>query len=135
MKKEFKVVFKPDNKTVKVEQGTTVLDAATSSDIYIDSICGGRGKCGKCKVLIDGNVQSDQTDLLTAEEKEGGYFLACLARVVGNLKVTVPKESRVESHQILMKSVTPLPAIDPPVLKVPLSLTPPSLADYVSDLD
>jgi uncharacterized 2Fe-2S/4Fe-4S cluster protein (DUF4445 family) len=35
-----------------------------------------------------------------------------------------------------MKSVTtPLPAIDPPVLKVPLSLTPPSLADYVSDLD
>ncbi len=135
MKKEFKVVFKPDNKTVKVEQGTTVLDAATSSDIYIDSICGGRGKCGKCKVLIDGNVQSDQTDLLTAEEKEGGYFLACVARVVGNLKVTVPKESRVESHQILMKSVTPLPAIDPPVLKVPLSLTPPSLADYVSDLD
>ncbi len=49
--------------------------------------------------------------------------------------MTVPKESRVESHQILMKSVTPLPAIDPPVLKVPLSLTPPSLADYVSDLD
>jgi len=34
-----------------------------------------------------------------------------------------------------LKSVTPLPAIDPPVLKVPLSLTPPSLADYVSDLD
>ena len=49
--------------------------------------------------------------------------------------MTVPKESRVESHQILMKSVTPLPAIAPPVLKVPLSLTPPSLADYVSDLD
>ena len=136
MKKEFKVVFKPDNKTVKVERGTTVLDTATSSDIYIDSICGGRGKCGKCKVLIEGNVQSDETDLLTAEEKAGGYFLACLARVAGNLKVTVPKESRVESHQILMKSVTtPLPAIDPPVLKVPLSLTPPSLADYVSDLD
>jgi uncharacterized 2Fe-2S/4Fe-4S cluster protein (DUF4445 family) len=136
LKKEFKVVFKPDNKTVKVERGTTVLDTATSSDIYIDSICGGRGKCGKCKVLIEGNVQSDETDLLTAEEKAGGYFLACLARVAGNLKVTVPKESRVESHQILMKSVTtPLPAIDPPVLKVPLSLTPPSLADYVSDLD
>jgi len=136
LKKEFKVVFKPDNKTVKVERGTTVLDTATSSDIYIDSICGGRGKCGKCKVLIEGSVQSDETDLLTTEEKAGGYFLACLARVAGNLKVTVPKESRVESHQILMKSVTtPLPAIDPPVLKVPLSLTPPSLADYVSDLD
>ena len=35
-----------------------------------------------------------------------------------------------------MKSeITPLPAIEPPVLKIPLSLTPPSLTDYVSDLD
>ena len=136
MRKELKVVFKPDNRTVKVEPATTVLDAATSSDIYIDSICGGRGKCGKCKVLIEGTVQTVDTDLLTATEKAGGYFLACLARVAGNLKVTVPKESRVESHQILMKSViAPSLTIDPPVLKVPLSLTPPSLADYVSDLD
>jgi uncharacterized 2Fe-2S/4Fe-4S cluster protein (DUF4445 family) len=136
LKKEFKVVFEPDNRTVKVERGTTVLDAATSSDIYIDSICGGRGTCGKCKVHIEGRVQSDETDLLTAQERAGGCFLACLAQVAGNLKVTVPKESRVESHQILMKSVVPpLPAINPPVKKVSLSLSPPSLADYISDLD
>jgi Uncharacterized metal-binding protein len=91
LKKEFKVIFKPDNKTVKVERGTTVLDAATSSDIYIDSICGGRGKCGKCKVLIEGRVECDETDLLTDEENAHGYFLACLARVTGNLKVTIKK--------------------------------------------
>ncbi|MGZ4912596.1 MAG: ASKHA domain-containing protein [Halobacteriota archaeon] len=136
MTKEFKVVFEPDNKTVKVERDTTVLDAATSSDIYIDSICGGRGKCGRCKVLIDGSVKSDETDLLSAAEKARGYYLACLARVAGNLKVTVPKESRVESHQILMRSLTePLSVIDQPVVKVPLSLTPPSLVDYLSDLE
>jgi len=136
LKKEFKVVFEPDDKTVKVERGTTVLDAATSSDIYIDSICGGRGTCGKCKVRIEGRVQTDETELLTAQERADGFFLACLAQVAGNLKVTVPKESRVESHQILMKSVVaPLAAINPPVTKVSLSLTPPSLVDYVSDLD
>jgi len=134
--KEFKVVFKPDNKIVKVERGTTVLDAATSSDIYIDSICGGRGKCGKCKVIIDGSVHADVTDLLSPEETARGYYLACLARVAGNLTVTVPKESRVESHQILMKSeIVPLPAIEPPLMKIPLSLSPPSLTDYMSDLD
>jgi len=134
--KEFKVVFKPDNKIVKVERGTTVLDAATSSDIYIDSICGGRGKCGKCKVIIDGSVHADVTDLLSPEETAQGYYLACLARVAGNLTVTVPKESRVESHQILMKSeIVPLPAIEPPLMKIPLSLSPPSLTDYMSDLD
>jgi len=134
--KEFKVVFKPDNKTVKVERGTTVLDAATSSDIYIDSICGGRGKCGKCKVIIDGSIHADATDLLSPEEAARGYYLACLARVSGNLTVTVPKESRIESHQILVKSeIVPLPAIEPPLTKIPLSITPPSLTDYVSDLD
>ena len=136
MTKEFKVIFKPDNKTIKVERGTTVLDAATSSDIYIDSICGGRGKCGKCKVIIDGNVHADTTDLLSAEEKARGYYLACLARVSGNLTVTVPKESRVESHQILMRSViVPLSVIEPPLMKISLSLSPPSLIDYMSDLD
>ncbi len=134
--KEFKVVFKPDNKTVKVELGTSVLDAATSSDIYIDSICGGRGKCGKCKVIIEGNVNADTTDLLSDEEIARGYYLACLARVAGNLTVTIPKESRVESHQILMKSeIIPLLAIEPPLTKILLSLNPPSLTDYVSDLD
>ncbi len=136
MTKEFKVVFEPDNKTVKIERDTTVLDAATSSDIYIDSICGGRGKCGRCKVVIDGNVKSDETDLLSAAEKARGYYLACLARVAGNLRVTIPKESRIESHQILMRSLTePLSVIDQPVVKVPLSLTPPSLVDYLSDLE
>jgi len=134
--KEFKVVFKPDNKMVKVERGTTVLDAATSSDIYIDSICGGRGKCGKCKVTIDGNVHADTTDLLSAEEKARGCYLACLARVAGNLTVIIPKESRVESHQILMRSeIIPLPVIEPPLIKISLSLSPPSLIDYMSDLD
>ncbi|MGB8312243.1 MAG: ASKHA domain-containing protein [Halobacteriota archaeon] len=136
MTKEFKVVFKPDNKMVKVERGTTVLDAATSSDIYIDSICGGRGKCGKCKVTIDGNVHADTTDLLSAEEKARGCYLACLARVAGNLTVIIPKESRVESHQILMRSeIIPLPVIEPPLIKISLSLSPPSLIDYMSDLD
>lgn len=136
MTKEFKVVFKPDNKTVKVERGTTVLDAATSSDIYIDSICGGRGKCGKCKVIIDGSIHADSTDLLSHEETARGYYLACLARVAGNLTVNIPKESRVESHQILMRSeIVPLPAIEPPLMKIPLSLSPPSLTDYMSDLD
>jgi len=134
--KEFKVVFKPDNKMVKVERGTTVLDAATSSDIYIDSICGGRGKCGKCKVTIDGNVHADTTDLLSAEEKARGCYLACLARVAGNLTVIIPKESRVESHQILMRSeIIPLPVIEPPLIKISLLLSPPSLIDYMSDLD
>ncbi len=121
---------------VKVERGTTVLDAATSSDIYIDSICGGRGKCGKCKVTIDGNVHADTTDLLSAEEKARGCYLACLARVAGNLTVIIPKESRVESHQILMRSeIIPLPVIEPPLIKISLSLSPPSLIDYMSDLD
>jgi len=121
---------------VKVERGTTVLDAATSSDIYIDSICGGRGKCGKCKVTIDGNVHADTTDLLSAEEKARGCYLACLARVAGNLTVIIPKESRVESHQILMRSeIIPLPVIEPPLIKISLLLSPPSLIDYMSDLD
>ena len=35
-------------KIVKVKEGTTVLEAARSAGICIESACGGQGKCGKC---------------------------------------------------------------------------------------
>ena len=33
--------------------GTTVLDAARSLGVDIDSVCGGRGICGRCAVRVD----------------------------------------------------------------------------------
>ena len=44
------VVFTPSGRRGRFAQGTTVLDAARSLGVDIDSVCGGRGICGRCQV-------------------------------------------------------------------------------------
>jgi len=47
-----KVTFLPDKKNIKIHKGTTVLEALKSVGININTPCGGKGTCGKCKVLV-----------------------------------------------------------------------------------
>lgn len=42
------------NRKITVPTGTILLDALKQSGIYPDAPCGGNGKCGKCKVIVDG---------------------------------------------------------------------------------
>ena len=44
------VIFTPSGRRGRFELGTTVLDAARSLGVDIDSVCGGRGICGRCQV-------------------------------------------------------------------------------------
>ena len=44
------VIFTPSGRRGRVPAGTTVLDAARSLGVDIDSVCGGRGICGRCAV-------------------------------------------------------------------------------------
>ena len=47
-----KVTFLPQGKTVEIEAGKTILEAAAKAGVDIDGNCGGKGTCGKCKVKI-----------------------------------------------------------------------------------
>ncbi|HEY3163045.1 MAG TPA: 2Fe-2S iron-sulfur cluster-binding protein, partial [Candidatus Limnocylindrales bacterium] len=50
------VIFTPSGRRGRFEPGTTVLDAARRLGVDIDSVCGGRGLCGRCQVLLaEGN--------------------------------------------------------------------------------
>jgi ferredoxin len=50
------VTFLPNNITISVEKGTTILEAMIRAGLHPDAPCGGRGTCGKCKAKIDGNT-------------------------------------------------------------------------------
>ena len=45
------VIFTPSGRRGRFPTGTTVLDAARSLGVDIDSVCGGRGICGRCQVI------------------------------------------------------------------------------------
>lgn len=102
-KKKVRVTFQPSGKRVKVDKDTTLLEAGTQAGVYISSICGGDGICGKCRLIIKkGNIKANPTTLLSREEIRKGYVLACQTTAEGDLEVEVPAESRAEKEKILV---------------------------------
>lgn len=100
------VKFMPENRTIEVNQGTSLLKAAAKAGIYIKSGCGGKGTCGACKiVVISGEFEVTGTGNLTPEQISHGVRLSCATFVQGDMVVEVPPESRLQEHQVLMGDV------------------------------
>ena len=114
------LILMPSGRRGKVKHGTLVLDAARQLGVEIESICGGRQTCEKCRVLVEeghfdkhGIISSE--DHLSARteveiellEKLGTpeQRLSCNARVLGDLLITVPEGSRAKK-QIIRKSAS-----------------------------
>lgn len=136
MSKTVTVRFHPDEKEIVVMKGTNIMEAAISAGVYIDSICGGRGRCGKCKVIIEkGEPRKDQHELLKKSDIDKGYAIACLTYVENDTEVLVPEESRLGLHQILKSSeIESVSELNPLVRKQYLEMDPPTLEDNISDL-
>lgn len=99
----YQITFLPDNKKITVEKGITLLDAAQQAGIYISSVCGGEGVCGKCRVILKkGRVESESTGPLHDDEIAKGAVLACQAKVVEDVEVEIPQESRIEEIEVLL---------------------------------
>lgn len=103
---KFQVKFMPENQVIEVEQGTSLLNAASQAGIFIKSSCGGKGSCGACKVtVLSGDVEVSGTGNLTPEQLALGVRLGCQTFVQGDLAVEVPPESRLQEHQVLLEDV------------------------------
>jgi len=130
------VVFTPDGKSLAVRAGTIILEASREAGIELDAVCGGVGKCGRCKVKPDGGFQTVASSLLTEAEVRGHVVLACQTVVTGDLTVEVLPRSRIGKHQILTKSLEDLPGpLSPWVRKEFYTLPPPTLGDNLADLE
>lgn len=102
MREECSVKFLPYGIEVRVPKGETILSAAQKAGIYISSVCGGEGVCGKCRVVLrSGEVNTKPTALLDRGEIQANYVLACQSEIRTDLLVEVPPESRPEEAQIV----------------------------------
>src|SRR5438309_374896 len=135
IQKKLEVLYKPFDKATRVPGGTTLFSAAHWIGLPIDSTCGGRGTCGKCKVqLLSGDVEASTADRrqLRSEEIEGGWRLSCQAHIYGDLECLVPHLLRVPKAATM--GLGRLVVLDPNVRKVHLELAEPDLGDQRGDL-
>jgi len=97
-----RVTFLPDDKSVEVGEDTSLLDAAHQAGVYVNSLCGGDGICGRCRlVLREGDIQEKRHPLLTRDEVRRNYILACTSFPRSDVVVEVPVESRLEGGRIV----------------------------------
>lgn len=140
---EFSVIFFPDNVATQVEAGTSLFKAASQAGIELKSTCGNRGTCGRCAVLVkEGKVRLGSGNL-PARLRRGGYVLACQTFVEGNVVVEVPRDSRLDEHQVLVASSELREEeadllqdynLEPVSQRFHVELPPPSVSDNTSDL-
>ena len=115
---EVLVVFTPSGKRGRFPVGTPLLQAARYLNVDIDSVCGGRGICGRCQILVsEGEFAkfgitstADSLEPITApeikyaerRELKPGRRLSCHTKVLNDIVVDVPAESQVH-HQTIRK--------------------------------
>jgi uncharacterized 2Fe-2S/4Fe-4S cluster protein (DUF4445 family) len=144
------VIFQPSGFRGKISKDKTVLEAAHEFGDNIESLCGGKGICGKCKILISegyypkygidsrGKNLSDwrktEADFIDNRQRTEGYRLACCAAIKGDVLVFVPEESRA-TKQVISKRIHPISVPHDPIIeKYDLIMDPPSATDYRGDL-
>jgi uncharacterized 2Fe-2S/4Fe-4S cluster protein (DUF4445 family) len=114
------VVFTPSGKRGRFAEGTPVLEAARILGVDIDSVCGGRGICGRCQVnltLVEfakhGVVSREKSlsPFAVGEEKfkarrglPDGRRLSCHAQLMGDVIIDVPPSSQVHRQVIVKKA-------------------------------
>ncbi len=114
------IILMPSGRRGRVAHGKTLLEAAKDLGVEIESVCGGRQKCSKCLVKIEGGEFSKHGIVSSANhisppskeeiaylEKEGIHDrrMSCASQIIGDVLVTVPEESRAQK-QIIRKTAT-----------------------------
>ena len=75
----------------QVEKNTSLLDIISESKMELESYCGGRGVCGKCRAVLQPAppAKEQEEKILTQEELDEGIRLACLHRVEKDIIVEI----------------------------------------------
>jgi uncharacterized 2Fe-2S/4Fe-4S cluster protein (DUF4445 family) len=144
MSKKHKVNFQPSGRRGEVEEGKSLLESAQKLGVDLESICGGKGTCGKCKVRVEEGyfekdaMESSMSHLSGFAEFEKKFIkkedgpqmrLACAAHVEGDIKLFVPEKSRA-GKQIVRKAARDITIpIEPAVKKYFVELEKPGLHD------
>src|SRR3990172_1060272 len=137
------VVFKPSGRVAEAPRGANLLDLVHKTDIDLLAPCGGYGRCGRCKVLVEqGKVNRRASHSLSPAEVAQGFAPACQTAVESGRVVFVQPREVVKARppeEVAAEAIA-LPAHcvgqgKSAIRKLFVAIDPPSLADNTNDLD
>ncbi|MCE9644665.1 MAG: ASKHA domain-containing protein [Chloroflexi bacterium] len=151
------IILQPSGSRGQVEEGQSIRSAARDLGVEIESICAENATCGKCMVLIEEgrfekyNIDSRRENLSPVSPEEAAYFarrprllkdkgwevgqvrLSCQCKVLGDVLINVPEESR-GNKQIVRKSASSRAIeIKPSIRKYLVTMSAPNLERPIAD--
>jgi uncharacterized 2Fe-2S/4Fe-4S cluster protein (DUF4445 family) len=145
-REKISILFQPSGRRGEVEAGKTILQAAREMGVSLESVCGGKSTCGKCKVRVEprpaslereifSSFTSEESRLIGEEERNLGFRLACAARIQGDALIYVPEGSRGGEQVIRKEAREKTVELNPAVKPYYVELPPPSLNEPLADLE
>lgn len=145
------VVFLPSGKRGSFPVGTPVLDCARKLGVDIDSVCGGRGICGRCQITVgEGQfskfaISSSPSSLSPISEPEKkfdarrglkpGRRLSCHSLLIENAVIDVPRESQVHKQIVRKRAEVRDIKLDPAIRLHFVDVEEPTLETQTGDLE
>ncbi len=131
--KNVRVIFQPSGRRGEVPKEISVIEASRRLGADIEALCGEKKVCGKCKIRIEEGFfekygidskrshvsrwQEEEEKFINAEERTAGYRLGCVAKIIGDLLVFVPEESRA-GKQVVSKAARDIHIDHNPAIKL-----------------
>ncbi|AYD39748.1 DUF4445 domain-containing protein [Clostridium fermenticellae] len=81
-----KITFMENNLEIEVEDGTKLIECIRKAGFNIESPCNGKGICGKCKVIANGNLSPKTKEENKFTDKKN-IRLACMCQVMGDAQI------------------------------------------------
>ncbi|MDA4844701.1 ASKHA domain-containing protein [Hoeflea poritis] len=145
------VLFMPSGRRGRFEKGTNILEAARQLGVYVESVCGGRGICGRCQIEIqEGSFAkhgitsaNEHVSAFGAKEKryaekrelKDGRRLSCSATIEGDLVVDVPQDVQVNAQIVRKAADTRLIERNPAIQMCYVEVDEPDMHKPLGDLD
>lgn len=106
------VCVKDGNQTFCLESGESLMEGLIREGFYVSAVCGGKGRCGKCKVrVLEGDVPASSEDgnFFTDTELEAGWRLSCLVYPTQDIAISFDwnDESQFEAVSEFGKTSVP----------------------------
>ena len=144
------LAFMPSGKRGHFPAGTPILQAARALGVDIDSVCGGRGICGRCQVVVsEGEFaklgvtsRGDHLSDFSAVEQryadkrglKAGRRLSCSCQLLGDLVIDVPAESQVHKQVVRKRAEMRTIELDPVITLHYVEVEEPDMHDPTGDL-
>ena len=149
--KDALIVFTPSGRRGRFPLGTPILKAARSLGVDIDSVCGGRGLCGRCQVEIGNGefakhgITSRPTHVSEWNQTEARYQekrgmaedrrLSCQALLLKDVVIDVPAESQVHKQVVRKRAEARDIELDPAIRLHYVVVQEPDMHNPTGDLE